>query len=49
MHYRNETVVFRAKFNESVPKWDTLIWKMNNETLIGRRFAIFLPNMVLSF
>ena len=46
MHYRNQTVVFRAEFNESYPLWNSIIWKMNNEVLKIARFENFLSQQV---
>ena len=46
MHYRNQTVVFRAEFNESYPLWNSIIWKMNNEVLKNATFKTFLPLQV---
>ena len=46
MHYRNQTVIFRAEFNESFPLWNSIIWKMNNEVLKNARFENFLPQQV---
>ena len=46
MHYRNQTVTFRAEFNDSFPLWNSIIWKMNNEVLTNARFKNFLPQQV---